>query len=70
MFDLVVGQCRRAGFGPRFRSESFHTRWDTRTLTDLGGVALAPESIIRDLPAGLVVLRLDERVEPLETAVL
>jgi DNA-binding transcriptional LysR family regulator len=70
LFDLMVSQCRRAGFEPQIRSESFHTRWDTRTLSDLGGVALAPESIRGDLPPGLVVLRLDEHVEPLETAML
>ena len=36
LFDVIVALCRRAGFEPRVRSESFHTGWDTGVLADVG----------------------------------
>jgi DNA-binding transcriptional LysR family regulator len=70
LFDCMVALCRHAGFEPRVRSESFHTGWDTGVLADVPVVALVPQSVARDLPAGVVALRLREPLDQLETAIL
>jgi DNA-binding transcriptional LysR family regulator len=70
LFDVLVALCRRAGFEPSIRSESFHTGWDIGVLAEVSVVALVPESVARDLPAGVVALRLSEPVDELETAIL
>jgi LysR family transcriptional regulator, benzoate and cis,cis-muconate-responsive activator of ben and cat genes len=70
LFDVIVALCRRAGFEPKIRTESFHTGWDTGVLADVGVVALVPESVTRELPAGVAALRLSEPDEELETAIL
>jgi DNA-binding transcriptional LysR family regulator len=53
LYDLMVGLCRRAGFEPRIRHESFHSGWEMQTLEDLPAVALAPASVAGALPPGL-----------------
>jgi DNA-binding transcriptional LysR family regulator len=68
LYDHLIGLCRRAGFEPTVRKESFHADWDLRVLADVPGVALAPESVARHLPAGVVAIRLGEPRERLETS--
>jgi DNA-binding transcriptional LysR family regulator len=70
LYDSLVGLCRRAGFEPRIRSESFHTSWEVGVLADVPVVALVPESVARQLPAGLVSVRISEPVERIDTALL
>ena len=61
---------RRAGFEPRVRSESFHTCWDIGTLADIDAVSLVPESVARELPAGVEAREVEGPVDEFETAVL
>ena len=70
LYDALVGLCRRAGFEPTLRKESFHTDWELRTLADVPGIALVPQSVARDLPTGVIALRLKEPSERLETSVV
>jgi DNA-binding transcriptional LysR family regulator len=70
LYDALVGLCRRAGFEPRIRSESFHTSWEVGVLADVPVVALVPESVTRQLPAGLVSARISEPAEQLDTVLL
>ena len=70
LFDTLLGLCRRAGFEPELRRESFHAGWDLRVLADLPIVALTPQSVAHDLPAGVVALPLSEPREQLETDVV
>jgi DNA-binding transcriptional LysR family regulator len=70
LYDSLVAICRRAGFEPTIRSESFHTSWELGVLADVPVVALVPESVTRGMPAGLVALELGEPVGRLETAIV
>jgi DNA-binding transcriptional LysR family regulator len=70
LYDFMVGLCRRAGFEPQIRSESFHTGWELQILADVPVVALAPASIERSLPEGIVTVRIDDPPDPLETALV
>jgi DNA-binding transcriptional LysR family regulator len=70
LFDTLVGLCRREGFEPTLRRESFHTGWELCVLGDIEVVALTPHSVAHDLPAGLVALPLSEPREQLETDVV
>jgi DNA-binding transcriptional LysR family regulator len=70
LYDTLVGLCRRAGFEPTLRPESFHTDWELRVLAEVPVVALAPRSIARELPAGVVALELDEPAGALETSIV
>ena len=56
LFDFFVAVCRRAGFEPRVRSESFHTGWELGVLGEVPVVALIPASVGRALPAGVVAV--------------
>lgn len=67
LYDALVGVCRRAGFPPIVRRESFHTAWDLRSLADLPVVALAPRSAASDPPDGVVALALTGPAEHLDT---
>jgi DNA-binding transcriptional LysR family regulator len=66
LYDFFVGLCRAAGFEPRHRNESFHTRW-TLGAPITGGVGLVPESVGRWRPDGTVAARIGAPVERLET---
>jgi LysR family transcriptional regulator, benzoate and cis,cis-muconate-responsive activator of ben and cat genes len=70
LYEALVGACRRAGFEPKVRSDSFHTSWELGVLGDVPGVALVPESVTRGLPAGLVALELPEQTDRVDTAIL
>lgn len=70
LHDVLVGLCRRAGFEPNIRSESFHTGWDVQILANVPVVALAPESVARDLPADIVAVTLAEPHAQLETSLV
>jgi DNA-binding transcriptional LysR family regulator len=70
LYDTLVGLCRRAGFEPILRKESFHTDWELGVLADVPVVTLAPQSVTRDLPAGVVALQLSEPRERLETSMV
>jgi DNA-binding transcriptional LysR family regulator len=70
LYDLLVGLCRRAGFEPRVRSESFHTSWELGVLADVPVVALVPESVTRGLPAGLLSVQIAEPKGRVDTAIV
>jgi DNA-binding transcriptional LysR family regulator len=69
-YDTLVAICRSAGFEPKLAKESFHASWQLGTLGDGPTVAIVPESLARDLPAGLVAIALQEPAPRLETAVV
>jgi DNA-binding transcriptional LysR family regulator len=70
LYDTLVGLCRRAGFEPTPRKESFHTDWELRVLADVPGVTLVPRSVARFLPRGVVAVPLSEPDERLETSLM
>jgi DNA-binding transcriptional LysR family regulator len=70
LYDTLVGLCRRAGFEPTPRKESFHTDWELRVLADVPGVTLVPRSVARFLPRGVVAVPLSEPDERLETSLI
>jgi DNA-binding transcriptional LysR family regulator len=57
LHDVIVGMCRAAGFEPRQRTESFHTRW-TIGAWEPHTVGLVPKSVARELPDGIVAVAL------------
>lgn len=67
LHDVLVGVCRRAGFEPNVRSESFHTSWDLELFSESAVVALAPCSVATGLGDGVVAARLSEPAGELET---
>jgi DNA-binding transcriptional LysR family regulator len=70
LHDFMVGLCRRGGFEPQIRSESFHTGWEIQILGDVPAVALVPASVESSLPDGIVAVRIDDPPDPLETALI
>jgi DNA-binding transcriptional LysR family regulator len=70
LHDVLTGVCRRAGFEPRLRSESFHTGWDLILLPDVPVVALAPRSVTSGLGEGVVAVPFSEPTDSLETRLL
>jgi DNA-binding transcriptional LysR family regulator len=70
LHDVMVGICRHAGFEPRLRSESFHTGWDLLLFADVPVVAIAPRSVARELPEGVVEVPLTDTTDSLETRLL
>jgi DNA-binding transcriptional LysR family regulator len=70
LYDTLVGFCRRAGFEPTLRKESFHTDWELRVLADVPVVTLVPQSVARFLPRGVVAVPLSEPGELLETSLV
>jgi DNA-binding transcriptional LysR family regulator len=69
LHDFLVGLCRHAGFEPITRHESFHSGWELRILDD-GVVALAPASVARDVPEGIVTALVADPPYQLETAIV
>jgi DNA-binding transcriptional LysR family regulator len=70
LHDFMVGLCRRAGFEPTTRSESFHSSWDLEILGDVQAAALAPASVARDLPDGIVAVAVADPPDQVETALV
>jgi len=70
LYDTLVGLCRRAGFEPTPRKESFHTDWELRVLADVPGVTLVPQSVSRFLPRGVVAVPISEPGDRLETSMI
>jgi DNA-binding transcriptional LysR family regulator len=67
LHDVLVGVCRRAGFEPKIRSESFHTSWDLDLFSESSVVALAPQSVAAGLGDGVAAVPLSEPADELET---
>jgi DNA-binding transcriptional LysR family regulator len=70
LYDFMVGLCRRAGFEPAARSESFHSGWELQILGDVEMVALAPASVALELPAGVAAVPVVDPPDPLETVLV
>ncbi len=70
LHDFMVGLCRRAGFEPKVRRESFHSGWEMQTLKDVPVVALAPASVARAVPDGLVAIPVGDPPDRLETEIV
>ena len=70
LYDFLVGLCRRAGFEPAARSESFHSGWELQILSDVDVVALAPASVVLDLPAGINAVAVTDPPDRLETVLV
>lgn len=67
LHDALVGVCRRAGFEPKVRNESFHTNWDLDLFSERSVVALAPRSVAAGLGDGIAAVPLSEPAGELET---
>jgi DNA-binding transcriptional LysR family regulator len=70
LYDFMVGLCRRAGFEPAARSESFHSGWELQILGDVEMVALAPASVALELPGGVAAVPVLDPPDRLETALV
>jgi DNA-binding transcriptional LysR family regulator len=70
LHDLLVDVCRRAGFEPKVRSESFHTSWDLDLFSESSVVALAPRSTAMGLGDGVTATPLSEPASQLQTRLL
>jgi LysR family transcriptional regulator, benzoate and cis,cis-muconate-responsive activator of ben and cat genes len=70
LHDVLVGLCRRAGFEPIVRSESFHAGWELRILAEIPLVALVPRSVAGALPDGVHAVSLTDHFDELETAIV
>jgi DNA-binding transcriptional LysR family regulator len=70
LYDFMVSLCRRAGFEPVARRESFHSGWELQILTDVDVVALAPASVALELPEGIVAALVTDPPDQLETAIV
>jgi DNA-binding transcriptional LysR family regulator len=67
LHDVLMGLCRRAGFEPQVRSESFHSGWELGVLAELPVVAIVPASVGHDLPEGVCAVELSDQDDRLET---
>jgi DNA-binding transcriptional LysR family regulator len=70
LYDVMSGLCRRAGFEPDVRGESFHSGWELQILADVDVTALAPASVARELPDGLAAAVVTDPPATLETALI
>src|ERR671911_1240924 len=70
LHDALMAIYRRAGFEPRVRNESFHTGWDLGVLAEIPAAAVAPQTVARGLPDGIVAVALSEPTDSLETCLV
>jgi DNA-binding transcriptional LysR family regulator len=70
LHDALVDVCRRAGFEPKIRSESFHTSWDLDLFSEGSVVALAPRSVAAGLGDGVTAVPLSDPAGELETRLI
>jgi DNA-binding transcriptional LysR family regulator len=70
LYDFMVAACRRAGFEPRIRHESFHSGWEMQILADVPVVALAPACVARALPQRLSAVEISDPAERLESCII
>jgi DNA-binding transcriptional LysR family regulator len=70
LYDFMVGLCRRAGFEPVVRNESFHSGWELKLLGDVDVVALAPASVALELPARIAGVLVADPPDPVDTALV
>jgi DNA-binding transcriptional LysR family regulator len=70
LYEFMSGLCRRAGFEPIVRGESFHSGWELQILADVDVVALAPASVALDLPDGIAAALVGDPADQLETAIV
>lgn len=67
LHDVLVDVCRRVGFEPTIRRESFHTTWDLELFSESSVVALAPRSVAAGLGHGVTAVPLSDCAAQLET---
>jgi DNA-binding transcriptional LysR family regulator len=70
LYDFMISLCRRAGFEPIVRGESFHSGWELQILADVDVVALAPASVALELPEGISAALITEPPAQLETVIV
>jgi DNA-binding transcriptional LysR family regulator len=70
LHDAFMAVYRRAGFEPRVRNESFHTGWDLGVLAEIPAAAIAPRTVARGLPDGIVAVAISEPTDSLETCLV
>jgi DNA-binding transcriptional LysR family regulator len=70
LYEFMTGLCRRAGFEPVVRGESFHSGWQLQILADVDVVALAPASVALDLPEGITAALVGDPTDQLDTAIV
>jgi DNA-binding transcriptional LysR family regulator len=70
LYEFMTGLCRRAGFEPIIRDESFHSGWELQILADVEVVALAPASVALELPEGIAAALVGDPPDQLETAIV
>ena len=70
LYEFMTGLCRRAGFEPIVRGESFHSGWELQILADVEVVALAPASVALDLPEGVAAVVIADPADQLDTAIV
>ena len=70
LYEFMTGLCRRAGFEPLVRGESFHSGWELQILADVEVVALAPASVALDLPDGIAAAVIADPPDQLETSIV
>jgi DNA-binding transcriptional LysR family regulator len=70
LYEFMTSLCRRAGFEPIVRGDSFHSGWELQILADVEVVALAPACIALDLPDGIAAILISEPEDRLDTAIV
>ena len=70
LYEFMTGLCRRAGFEPIVRGDSFHSGWELQILADVEAVALAPASVALDLPEGIAAAVVGDPADRLDTAIV
>jgi DNA-binding transcriptional LysR family regulator len=68
--EVLVGLCQDAGFDPVVSRHSLQTDWEIGILAESDAVSLAPESLVGELPPGVVAIPLAEAGAYLETSVM